>query len=91
MLHLAATVSEIGANRKNRGNYFHENAIMRNELIEQDRQFGVEKFTILATICSYPKHTPVPFSEEDLFEGYPEEPNAPYWIAKNALLTQSRA
>ena len=91
VLHLAATVGGIGANRKNPGKYFYENAIMGIELIEQARQFGVEKFTILGTICSYPKHTPVPFSEEDLFEGYPEETNAPYGIAKKALLTQSRA
>jgi dTDP-glucose 4,6-dehydratase/GDP-L-fucose synthase len=61
------------------------------ELIEQARQYGVEKFTILGTICSYPKYTDVPFSEEDLFDGYPEETNAPYGIAKKALLTQSWA
>ncbi|QCP91211.1 GDP-L-fucose synthase [Haloarcula marismortui ATCC 43049] len=91
VIHLAATVGGIGANRKNPGKYFYENAIMGIELIEQARQFGVEKFTILGTICSYPKHTPVPFSERDLFEGYPEETNAPYGIAKKALLTQSRA
>jgi len=91
VIHLAATVGGIGANRKNPGKYFYENAIMGIELIEQARQFGIEKFTILGTICSYPKHTPVPFSEEDLFEGYPEETNAPYGIAKKALLTQSRA
>jgi dTDP-glucose 4,6-dehydratase/GDP-L-fucose synthase len=91
VIHLAATVGGIGANRKNPGKYFYENAIMGIELIEQARRFGVDKFTILGTICSYPKHTPVPFSEEDLFEGYPEETNAPYGIAKKALLTQSRA
>jgi dTDP-glucose 4,6-dehydratase/GDP-L-fucose synthase len=61
------------------------------ELIEQARQCNVDKFTILGTICAYPKHTPVPFNEEDLFDGYPEETNAPYGIAKKALLTQSRA
>ena len=91
VIHLAATVGGIGANQKNPGKYFYENAIMGIELIEQARLFGVDKFTILGTICSYPKHTPVPFSEEDLFEGYPEETNAPYGIAKKALLTQSRA
>ncbi|WP_082224257.1 GDP-L-fucose synthase [Halorubrum sp. T3] len=91
VIHLAATVGGIGANRKNPGKYFYENAVMGIELIEQARQFGIEKFTVLGTICSYPKHTPVPFSEEDLFEGYPEETNAPYGIAKKALLTQSRA
>ncbi|TKX73483.1 GDP-L-fucose synthase [Halorubrum sp. GN11_10-6_MGM] len=91
VLHLAATVGGIGANRENPGRYFYENAVMGIELMEQARQFGVEKFTILGTICSYPKHTPVPFSEEDLYDGYPEETNAPYGIAKKALLTQSRA
>lgn len=91
VIHLAATVGGIGANRDNPGKYFYENAIMGIELIEQARHFGVEKFTTLGTICSYPKHTPVPFSEEDLHEGYPEETNAPYGIAKKALLTQTQA
>ena len=91
VLHLAATVGGIGANRANPGKYFYENAVMGIELIEQARLHGVEKFTILGTICSYPKHTPIPFSEDDLFDGYPEETNAPYGIAKKALLTQSRA
>lgn len=91
VLHLAATVGGIGANRDNPGKYFYENAIMGIELMEQARQHDVEKFTILGTICSYPKHTPVPFSEDDLYNGYPEETNAPYGIAKKALLTQSRA
>ena len=88
VIHLAATVGGIGANRKNPGRYFYDNAIMGIELIEQARQFGVEKFTVLGTICSYPNHTEVPFSEDDLFDGYPEETNAPYGIAKKALLTQ---
>lgn len=91
VIHLAASVGGIGANRKNPGRYFYDNAIMGIELIEQARQFGVEKFTILGTICSYPEETPVPFSEDDLFEGYPEPTNAPYGIAKKALLTQSQA
>ncbi|WP_435144624.1 GDP-L-fucose synthase family protein [Halobaculum sp. P14] len=91
VLHLAATVGGIGANRENPGRYFYENAVMGIELMEQARTYGVEKFTILGTICSYPKHTPVPFSEDDLYDGYPEETNAPYGIAKKALLTQSRA
>lgn len=91
VIHLAATVGGIGANRENPGRYFYENAVMGIELLELARQFGVEKFTILGTICAYPKHTPVPFSEEDLFDGYPEETNAPYGIAKKALLTQSKA
>jgi len=91
VVHLAATVGGIGANAENPGRYFYDNAVMGIELIEQARQFGVEKFTILGTICAYPKHTPVPFEEENLWEGYPEETNAPYGIAKKALLTQSRA
>jgi dTDP-glucose 4,6-dehydratase/GDP-L-fucose synthase len=91
VVHLAATVGGIGANRENPGRYFYDNAVMGIELVEQARQSGVEKFTILGTICAYPKHTPVPFKEEDLFEGYPEETNAPYGIAKKALLTQSKA
>ena len=91
VLHLAATVGGIGANRENPGQYFYDNAIMGIELLEMARQFDVDKFTILGTICSYPKHTEVPFSEEDLFSGYPEETNAPYGIAKKALLTQSKA
>jgi dTDP-glucose 4,6-dehydratase/GDP-L-fucose synthase len=91
VIHLAATVGGIGANRKNPGRYFYDNAIMGIELIEQARQFSVEKFVILGTICSYPEETDVPFSEEDLYDGYPEETNAPYGIAKKALLTQSRA
>lgn len=91
VIHLAATVGGIGANAANPGRYFYDNAIMGIELLEQARQYGVEKFTILGTICAYPKHTEVPFSEADLFDGYPEETNAPYGIAKKALLTQSKA
>lgn len=91
LIHLAATVGGIGANRENPGQYFYDNAVMGIELIEQARQFGVEKFTILGTICAYPEKTPVPFSEDDLFNGYPEPTNAPYGIAKKALLTQSKA
>ena len=89
--HLAATGGGSGANKENPGRYFYDNAIMGIELLEQARQYDVDKFTILGTICAYPKHTPVPFSEEDLYNGYPEETNAPYGIAKKALLTQSRA
>ena len=91
VIHLAATVGGIGANRENPGQYFYENAIMGIELMEAARKYGVEKLTVIGTICSYPKHTEVPFSEDDLFEGYPEETNAPYGIAKKALLTQSWA
>jgi len=91
VIHLAATVGGIGANKENPGKYFYDNAIMGIELIEQARQYNVDKFTVLGTICSYPKHAEVPFKEEDLYDGYPEETNAPYGIAKKALLTQSRA
>lgn len=91
VIHLAASVGGIGANRQNPGRYFYDNAVMGIELLEMARQFGVDNFTILGTICSYPKHTEVPFKEQDLFDGYPEETNAPYGIAKKALLTQSRA
>jgi dTDP-glucose 4,6-dehydratase/GDP-L-fucose synthase len=91
VLHLAATVGGIGANRDNPGRFFYENAVMGIELLEMTRQFDVDKATILGTICAYPEETPVPFSEEDLYEGYPEPTNAPYGIAKKALLTQSRA
>lgn len=91
VIHLAATVGGIGANAENPGKYFYDNAIMGIELIEQARQYDVEKFTILGTVCAYPKNTEVPFSETDLFDGYPEETNAPYGIAKKSLLTQSKA
>lgn len=91
VLHLAATVGGIGANRDNPGKYFYDNAIMGIELIEMARQFDVEKCTVLGTICAYPEKTEIPFSEDDLFDGYPEETNAPYGIAKRSLLTQSKA
>jgi len=91
IIHLAATVGGIGANRDNPGKYFYDNAVMGIELLEMARKFDVEKCTILGTICAYPEHTEVPFGEDDLFDGYPEETNAPYGIAKKALLTQSKA
>ncbi|WP_049982663.1 GDP-L-fucose synthase [Halorubrum sp. BV1] len=91
VIHAAATVGGIGANRERPGEFFYDNAIMGIELIEQARRYDIKKFVTLGTICSYPKHTPVPFSEEDLWDGYPEETNAPYGIAKKALLTQGRA
>lgn len=91
VIHLAATVGGIGANAANPGRYFYDNAIMGIELMEQARQFGVDKFTIIGTICAYPKRTEIPFREKNLFNGYPEETNAPYGIAKRALLTQSKA
>jgi len=91
VIHLAAIVGGIGANRENPGRFFYENAIMGIQLMEQARLFGVEKFTALGTICCYPKFTPVPFKEENLWDGYPEETNAPYGLAKKMLLVQSQA
>lgn len=88
VIHLAAVVGGIGANREHPGKFFYENAIMGIELIEQARQFEIDKFVCIGTICAYPKHTPVPFQEEDLWNGYPEETNAPYGLAKKMLLTQ---
>ena len=81
----------IGANRANPGLFFYENAIMGIQLIEACRQFEVQKTVVLGTICAYPKFTPVPFREEDLWSGYPEETNAPYGIAKKALLVQCQS
>lgn len=91
LIHLAAVVGGIGANRANPGRFFYENAIMGIHLIEAARRYGVEKTVVLGTICAYPKITPVPFREEDLWSGYPEETNAPYGIAKKALLVQCQA
>ena len=91
VIHLAAVVGGIGANRENPGRFFYENAIMGIQLMEQARLSGVQKFTALGTICCYPKFTPVPFKEEDLWNGYPEETNAPYGLAKKMLLVQSQA
>lgn len=91
VIHLAATVGGIGANRKYPGEYFYDNAKMGIELIEQARQYDVDKFLTAGTVCSYPEHTPVPFSEDDLWDGYPEETNAPYGIAKRGLLEQQKA
>ena len=91
VLHLAATVGGIGANRAHPGKFFYENAIMGIELIEQARQFNIPKVVVTGTICAYPKFTPVPFKEDDLWIGYPEETNAPYGIAKKALLVQCQA
>jgi GDP-L-fucose synthase len=86
VIHLAAEVGGIGANRGNPGRFFYANAAMGVNLIEESRRLGVEKFVQTGTVCAYPKFTPVPFKEEDLWEGYPEETNAPYGIAKKALL-----
>lgn len=91
VIHLAAVVGGIGANRENPGLYFYENIMMGVQLIEGARLSGVEKFVQVGTICAYPKFTPVPFHEDDLWNGYPEETNAPYGVAKKALLVQCQA
>jgi GDP-L-fucose synthase len=91
VIHLAAVVGGIGANRENPGLFFYDNAIMGLNLIEAGRIAGIEKFVCAGTICSYPKFTPVPFREEDFWNGYPEETNAPYGIAKKMLLVQLQA
>ena len=91
VIHLAAVVGGIGANRENPGRFFYENAMMGIELMEAARLAGVEKFVQIGTVCSYPKFTPVPFREDDLWNGYPEETNAPYGLAKKMLLVQGQA
>ena len=91
VIHLAAVVGGIGANRENPGLYFYENIMMGVQLIEGARLAGVEKFVQVGTICAYPKFTPVPFKEDNLWDGYPEETNAPYGVAKKALLVQCQA
>ncbi len=91
VIHLAAVVGGIEANRANPGRFFYDNAIMGIQLMEYARQFGVEKFVAVGTICAYPKFTPVPFKEEDLWNGYPEETNAPYGLAKKMVLVQAQA
>ena len=91
VLHLAADVGGIGANMANPGRYFYANMAMALNLIEGARKFGVQKFVQVGAICAYPKFTPVPFKEEDLWNGYPEETNAPYGIAKKAALVMLQA
>lgn len=91
IIHLAARVGGIGANREHPGTFFYDNLIMGVQLIEEARIREVEKFVAIGTICAYPKHTPVPFREENLWSGYPEETNAPYGLAKKMLLVQSQA
>jgi GDP-L-fucose synthase len=91
VVHLAAVVGGIGANRANPGLYFYENAIMGLQLMEVARLHDVEKFVAVGTICSYPKSTPIPYREELLWDGYPEETNAPYGLAKRMLLVQAQA
>src|SRR4051812_9259845 len=91
VIHGAAVVGGIGANRANPGKFFYDNAMMGIQVIDAARRYQVEKLTVLGTICAYPKHTPVPFRESDLWSGYPEETNAPYGIAKKMLLVQCQA
>jgi GDP-L-fucose synthase len=92
LIHLAAVVGGIGANRDNPGRFLYENLVMGTELIERGRRFGaLEKFVAVGTICAYPKFTPVPFREADLWNGYPEETNAPYGLAKKMMLAQIQA
>jgi GDP-L-fucose synthase len=91
LIHLAAVVGGIGANRENPGRFFYDNAIMGIELMERARLAGVAKLVNVGTVCSYPKFTPVPFREENLWDGYPEETNAPYGLAKKMLLVQGQA
>lgn len=91
VIHLAAVVGGIGANRENPGKFFYENAIMGIQLMHEAYLNKIEKFVALGTICAYPKFTPVPFKEEDIWDGYPEETNAPYGLAKKMMLVQSQA
>lgn len=91
VIHLAARVGGIGANRDNPGKFFYDNLMMGAHLIEEGKNYGIEKFVCIGTICAYPKYTPVPFKEDDLWNGYPEETNAPYGMAKKVLLVQLQA
>ncbi|HKC65601.1 MAG TPA: GDP-L-fucose synthase [Pyrinomonadaceae bacterium] len=91
VIHLAAVVGGIGANQRNPGRFFYENLMMGAQLIESARLQGVEKFLAVGTVCAYPKFTPVPFKEDDLWNGYPEETNAPYGLAKKMMLVQSQS
>jgi len=91
VIHLAAVVGGIGANWENPGSFFYQNLIMGTLLMEESRLYGLEKFVGLGTICAYPKFTPVPFKEDALWDGYPEETNAPYGLAKKMMLIQSQA
>jgi GDP-L-fucose synthase len=91
IIHLAAVVGGIGANRENPGKFFYDNIIMGTQLMEQSRLAGVQKFVAIGTICAYPKFARVPFREDDIWDGYPEETNAPYGLAKKMMLVQSQA
>lgn len=91
VIHLAAVVGGIGYNQKNPGRFFYDNLMMGVQLIEQSRLFGISKFLATGTVCAYPKFTPVPFKEDDIWNGYPEETNAPYGLAKKMMLVQSQS
>lgn len=91
IIHLAATVGGIGANHEHPAEFFYENLMMGTQLLHESWQSGIDKFVAIGTVCAYPKHTPVPFREDDLWKGYPEETNAPYGLAKKMLLVQSEA
>ena len=91
VIHLAARVGGIGANQANPGRFFYDNLMMGTQLIEVGRQRGLKKFVATGTICAYPKFAPIPFKEEDIWNGYPEETNAPYGLAKKMMLAQSQA
>ena len=91
VIHLAAKVGGIGFNQENPASLFYENAMMGIQLMHEAYLRGIEKFVALGTICAYPKYTPVPFKEDDLWNGYPEETNAPYGLAKKMMLVQSQA
>jgi len=91
VIHLSARVGGIGANRENPGKFFYDNLMMGVQMMEVGRQVGIEKFVAIGTVCAYPKFTPVPFKEENLWNGYPEETNAPYGLAKKMLLVQAQA
>src|SRR5881398_148456 len=91
VIHLAARVGGIEANRRNPGRFFYENLMMGAQLMEEARLAGVRKFVAIGTICAYPKFTPIPFKEDDLWNGYPEETNAPYGLAKKMMLVQSQS
>src|SRR6187455_1015093 len=91
VFHLAAEVGGIGANRANPGRYWYANLLLGANVLEQARLHAVEKLVVAGTVCSYPKHTPVPFREESLWDGFPEETNAPYGVAKKMLMVQAQS
>src|SRR5438105_7847513 len=91
VIHLAAVVGGIGANRERPGEFFYDNLLMGTQLMELGRRHGIQKFVAIGTVCAYPKMTPVPFKEDDLWNGYPEETNAPYGLAKKMMLVQAQA